>query len=149
MIKDLILNSPLQNSEKHLANHSAIKALVKKLKQQQVLKSEIINITGHNLEADLDAYDSGDEFQQKKLSHFIINPQLTTSKKKCFNYSNNPKIQRIHRITLASNPFSFNNCTVHFHMDDQIQNISSSVANTQKPIRFEVIRPKKNTAPDY
>ena len=34
-------------------------------------------------------------------------------------------------------------------MDDQIQNISSSVANTQKPIRFEVIRPKKNTAPNY
>ena len=98
MIKDLILNSPLQISEKHLANHSAIKALVKKLKQQQVLKSEIINITGHNLEADLDAYDSGDEFQQKKLSHFIINHQLTTSKKKCFNYSNNPKIQRIHRF---------------------------------------------------
>ena len=98
MIKDLILNSPLQNSEKHLANHPAIKALVKKLKQQQVLKSEIINITGHNLQADLDASDSGDEFQKKKLSHFIINHQLITSKKKYFNYSNNPKIQRIHRF---------------------------------------------------
>ena len=33
MMKDLISNSPLQNSEKHLANHSARKTLVKKLKQ--------------------------------------------------------------------------------------------------------------------
>ena len=54
-------NSPLQNREKHLANHSARKALVKKLKQQQVPKSEIIRITGHNREAGLDAYDSGDK----------------------------------------------------------------------------------------
>ena len=41
MMKDLISNSPFQNSEKHLANHSARKTLVKKLKQQQVPKSEI------------------------------------------------------------------------------------------------------------
>ena len=71
MMKDLISNSPLQNSEKHLANHSAKKTLVKKLKQQQVPKSEIISITGHNREAGLDAYDSGDQVQQKQLSHFI------------------------------------------------------------------------------
>ena len=47
------------------------KTLVKKLKQQQVPKSEIISITGHNREAGLDAYDSGNEVQQKQLSHFI------------------------------------------------------------------------------
>ena len=61
MMKDLISNSPLQNSEKHLANHSAKKTLVKKLKQQQVPKSEIISITGHNREAGLDACNSCDE----------------------------------------------------------------------------------------
>ena len=71
MMKDLLSNSPLQNSEKHLANYSARKTLVKKLKQQQVLKSEIISITEHNREAGLDAYDSGNEVQQKQLSHFI------------------------------------------------------------------------------
>ena len=71
MMKDLMSNSPLENSEKHLANHSARKTLVKKLKQQQVPKSEIISITGHNREAGLDAYDSGDQVQQKQLSHFI------------------------------------------------------------------------------
>ena len=67
-MKDLISNSPLQNSEKHLANHSAKKTLVKKLKQQQVPKSEIISITGHNREAGLDAYDGGGEVQQKQLT---------------------------------------------------------------------------------
>ena len=67
-MKDLISNSPLQNSEKHLANHSARKALVNKLKQQQVPKSEIISITGHNREAGLDAYDGGGEVQEKQLT---------------------------------------------------------------------------------
>ena len=32
----------------------------------------------------------------------------------------------------ASNPFSFNNCTVHFHMNNQAQNITSSVDNSRK-----------------
>ena len=55
MMKDLISNSPLQNSEKHLANHSVRKILAKKLKQQSVPKSETISITGHNRKAGLDA----------------------------------------------------------------------------------------------
>ena len=83
MMKDLISNSPLQNSEKHLANHSARKTLVKKLKQQQVPKSEIISITGHNREAGLDAYDSSDEMQQKQLSNLLttisrLHPKINT-----------------------------------------------------------------------
>ena len=41
------------------------KTLVKKIKQQQVPKSEIISITGHNCEAGLNAYDRGDKVQQK------------------------------------------------------------------------------------
>ena len=49
-MKDLTSNSPLQSSEKHLANHSTRKTLVKKFKQQQVPKSETISITGHNQE---------------------------------------------------------------------------------------------------
>ena len=67
MMKDLIPNSSLQNSEKHLANHSGRKITCKNIKQQQVLKSEIISITGHNCEAGLDAYDRGDKVQQKQL----------------------------------------------------------------------------------
>ena len=71
MMKDLISGSHLQNSEKHQTNHSARKALVKKSKQQQVRKSEIISITGHNRDGGLDAYDSGDEVQQKQLSYLL------------------------------------------------------------------------------
>ena len=69
MMKDLISHSTLQNSGKHLENHTARKTVVKKLKQQQVSKSEVISITGHNREVGLDAYDSGDEMQQKYLFH--------------------------------------------------------------------------------
>ena len=72
-MSNLMSNSPLQNSEKHLASHSARKTLVKKLKQQEVPKSVINSITRHNREAGLDVYDSGDEVQQKQLSHFIDN----------------------------------------------------------------------------
>ena len=74
MMKDLISSSPLQNSEKHLTNYSAGKALVKNLKQQQVPKSEMISITGHNREGGLDAYDSGDEVQQKTTVPFYRQP---------------------------------------------------------------------------
>ena len=114
MMKDLISNSPLQKSEKHLANHSARKTLVKKLKQKQVPKSEIISITGHNREAGLDAYDSSDEMQQKQLSHFIDNHQPTASKNKYFISPNNPVIR--------NTSFSF------FPNDDQFyQNISAPI----------------------
>ena len=92
MMKDLISKSSLQNSEKHLANHSARKALVKKLKQQKVSKSEIISITEHSREAGLDAYIIGDEMQQKQLSHFIDKHQLTASKNKHSISPNNPII---------------------------------------------------------
>ena len=147
MMKDLISNSPLQKSEKHLANHSARKTLVKKLKQKQVPKSEIISITGHNREAGLDAYDSSDEMQQKQLSHFIDNHQLTASKNKYSISPNNPIIRntlfsffpnddQFYQNISASNPFSFNNCTVHFHMNNQVQNVSSSAGNSRKRRRI-------------
>ena len=147
MMKDLISNSPLQNSEKHLANHSAKKTLVKKLKQQQVPKSEIISITGHNREAGLDAYDSGDEVQQKQLSHFFENHQPIASENKHSISPNNPIIRnrsfsffpnndQFYQNMSASNPFSFNNCTVHFHMNNQAQNVSPSAHNSRKGRRI-------------
>ena len=130
MMKDLMSNSPLQNSEKHLANHSARKTLVKKLKQQQVPKSEIISITGHNREAGLDAYDSSDEMQQKHLSHFINNHQPTASRNKYSISPNNPIIRntffsffpnydQFYQNMSASNFFGFNNCAVNLHMNNQ------------------------------
>ena len=143
MMKDLISNSPLQKSEKHLANHSARKTLVKKLKQKQVPKSEIISITGHNREAGLDAYDSSDEMQQKQLSHFIDNHQPTASKNKYSISPNNPIIRntsfsffpnddQFYQSITARNFFSSNNCVVHFDMNNQVKNVSSSVDNPKK-----------------
>ena len=146
MMKDLISNSPLQNSEKHLANHSAKKTLVKKLKQQQVPKSEIISITGHNREAGLDAYDSSDEMQQKQLSHFIDNHQPNASKNKYSICPNNPIIRnksffffrnddQFYQNISARNFFSSDNCAVHFHMNNQVKNVSASVDNPKKRTR--------------
>ena len=144
MMKDLISNSPIQKSEKHLANHSTRKTLVKKIKQKQVPKSEIISITGHNCEAGLDAYDSGDEVQQKQLSYFIDNHQPTASKNKYSitpntaiirnpSFSFFPNDDQFYQKTSASNLFSLNNCTVHFHMNNQVQSVLSSVDNPRNP----------------
>ena len=106
MMKDFIPNSTFQNSEKQLANHSARKTLRKKLKQQQVSKSEIISITERNREEGLDAYDGGEEVQQKQLFHFIGNNQPTASKNKYFISPNN--------LMIRNPSFSF------FPNDDQI-----------------------------
>ena len=117
------------------------------MKQQQVPKYEIISITGHNREAGLDAYDSGEEVQQKQLSHFIDNYQPTASKNKHSISANNPIIRnpsfsffpnddQFYQNISASNPFSFNNCTVHFHMNNQVQNVSSSAGNSRKRRRI-------------
>ena len=70
--KIMIKHSPIEGSRK-LTNHSVRKTLVNKLKKHQVAKSDIITITGHNNERGLDAYDSGDEEQQKHLSNCIEN----------------------------------------------------------------------------
>ena len=59
-MKIVISISPLETL-KHITNHSARKTLVKRLKQNNVAKSEIISVTGHSTEAGLDLYDSGDE----------------------------------------------------------------------------------------
>ena len=145
MMKDLISNSLLQTSEKHLANHSANKTLVKKLKQQQIPKSEIISITGNNRKAGLDAHDTSDDVQQKHLSNFIDNHQLAASKAKYSISPNNPIIRnpskrwillpiddQFYQNISASNPFSFNNFTVHFRMNSQVQDGLSSVDNSRK-----------------
>ena len=76
IMKNMIKKSPLADITKKVTNHSARKTLVKILKQNQVPKSDIITITGHNNEGGLDAYDSGDEMQQEALSLAIdrVNP---------------------------------------------------------------------------
>ena len=60
-IMKIVISKSLLETLKHITNHSARKTLVKRLKQNNVAKSEIISVTGHSTEAGLDPYDSGDE----------------------------------------------------------------------------------------
>ena len=45
------------------------------MKKNKVPKCDIITVTGHSTEAGLDAYDSGDEEQQREISRAIDNLQ--------------------------------------------------------------------------
>ena len=47
-----------------------------------------------------------------------------------------PNDDQFYQNMSASNPFSSNNCTVRFHMDNQVQNVSSSVDNLRKRRRI-------------
>ena len=64
-------NSALRNSGKKLTNHSSRKTLSKKMRQNYIPKSEIIGSTDRNSEAGLDAYDSGNEEQQRVIFNDI------------------------------------------------------------------------------
>ena len=71
-------NSPLQEMcpDKRLSNHSVRKTVVRKLKASGVLKSEIITITGHRQEQSVEAYDSGNEGEQRQLSNVIDGKEI-------------------------------------------------------------------------
>lgn len=71
IMKTMIQNSPLKDTNKRFTNHSVRKTLVKKLKAKKVPKSDIIAITGHTTEAGLDDYDSGNEAHQESISKKI------------------------------------------------------------------------------
>ena len=68
----MIKNLPLSGINKKIANHSARKASVQTLKQNETPKFEIISVTGHNTEAGPDPYYSGDEEQQKQFHLQLI-----------------------------------------------------------------------------
>ena len=75
IMKSVKENSPLQEMcpDKIVSNHSFRKTVVRKLKAKGVPKSEIITITGHRQEQSVEAYDSGNEDEQRKLSNMIEN----------------------------------------------------------------------------
>ena len=70
-MKKVIGNFPLRNPDRKLANHAKRNSLVKKLRQNYMAKSEIIDITGHNSEAFLDTYNNGNKEQQGAISNAI------------------------------------------------------------------------------
>ena len=66
-----LLGTTLEDSRKTFSNHSARKAVVKKLKIAGLERSSIVKVTGHRNEKSLDDYDEGDENEQRQLSHTI------------------------------------------------------------------------------
>ena len=68
--KTMVAKSPLETT-KHLTNHAWRKTLTKTLRKSGASRSEIIEITGHSNDRGLDPYDSGDEAQQRKMSHIL------------------------------------------------------------------------------
>ena len=68
--KTMVKKSPFETTKK-LTNHAWRKTTVKQMRKSGASRSEIIEVTGHSNEDGLDPYDSGDEFQQKKMSYAI------------------------------------------------------------------------------
>ena len=69
-----VYNSPLakMSADKKLSNNSGRKTTVRKLKAAGVRNCDIAsNVTGHTSAAGLDAYDSGNEDEQRSLSMII------------------------------------------------------------------------------
>ena len=91
-MKNVRSKSPLETS-KHITNHSARKTLVKRLKQHNVAKAEIISVTGHSTEAGLAPYDSGNEKQQQAIPNAIDNCSMKPfSQRQYFIPLNDPRI---------------------------------------------------------
>ena len=72
IMRTIISKYPLE-TPKYITNHSASKTLVKRLKQNNDAKSEIIPITDYGTEADLDPYNSGEERQLQAITNAIDN----------------------------------------------------------------------------
>ena len=111
-MKGMKENSPLQEicPEKRLSNHSVRKTAVRKLKAKGVPKSEIITITGHRQEQSVEAYDSGNEDEQQKLSNIIDGKEIQ------FNQATSraplqPLIQSSAAVS-SDHVYSFHNCNV-------------------------------------
>ena len=78
VIKSMKENSPSQEMcpDKRLSDHSVRKTVVRKLKAKGVPKSEIITIIGQRQEQSVEAYDSGNEDEQRKLSNTIEGKEI-------------------------------------------------------------------------
>ena len=71
IVKKMVKKSPLRTSPKNFTNHAWRKTSTKRMRNAGASRSEIIEVTGHAHESGLDPYDSGDDFQSKRLSYAI------------------------------------------------------------------------------
>ena len=72
IMKTMTSKTPsLAARNKRFTNHSALGTVINKMKKAKIPRTEIIGITGHTRTEGLDPYISGDEDEQRELSHVI------------------------------------------------------------------------------
>ena len=124
-------NSPLQEMcpDKRLSNHSVRKTVVRKLKASGVPKSEIITITGHRQEQSVEAYDSGNEGEQRQLSNVIDGKEIQ------FNQTTSGvPLQSLIQSSAAvssGHVYNFHNCSVVINQGQAHASSSMPTSNTE------------------
>ena len=124
-------NSPLQEMcpDKRLSNHSVWKTVVRKLKASGVPKSELITITGHRQEQSVEAYDSGNEGEQRQLSNVIDGKEIQ------FNQTTSGvPLQSLIQSSAAvssGHVYNFHNCNVVINQGQAHASSSMPTSNTE------------------
>ena len=123
-------NSPLQEMcpDKRLSNHSIRKTVVRKLKASGVPKSEIITITGHRQEQSVEAYDSGNEEEQRQLSN--IDGKEIQFNQTIRRVPLQPLIQSTAAVSSA-HVYNFYNCNVVINQGQAHASSSMPSSNTE------------------
>ena len=103
---------------KKLANHSARKTSVKKMKKAGLPEESIIKITGHNSSAGLRSYDEGDEEEFRQLSNAIHGTKCTPVNSGRVQAMSVPSSSNIPNITSEGGNV-FVNCQVSFNMQSK------------------------------
>ena len=115
--------------DKRLSNHSVRKTVVRKLKASGIPKSEIITITGHRQERSVEAYDSGNEGEQRQLPNVIDGKEIqfnqTTSGVPLQSF-----IQSSAAVS-SGHVYNFHNCNVVINQGQAYASSSMPSSNTE------------------
>ncbi|XP_066920125.1 uncharacterized protein KIAA1958-like [Clytia hemisphaerica] len=146
IMKRMVESSTLSTTTtKKLSNHTVRKTGIKRMKANSIPRSEIITVTGHKSEAGLDPYDSGDEVEQRRISHAIDNVPCSSRSNPHQNWvvpANNHSVQNPtfsffdqHQQVLCprTSAFNFSNCTVNFYNQSQAQTPSKAPCSPPRP----------------
>jgi hypothetical protein len=90
MVRNIIADTSLENSDKKFTNPSARKNVVSKLNKANVERSGTVKVTGHRNIQSLDDYDEANEDEQRQLSLAISKRNNTTSGS--YMYMNTPSV---------------------------------------------------------
>ena len=71
IVKNMVKKTPLRTSTKNFTNHAWRHTTTKRMRNAGASRGEVIEVTGHAHKSGLDPYDSGDDFQAKRMSYAI------------------------------------------------------------------------------